>query len=80
MLCWCGCRCGQLEEQVEQLQLDVAEKHQANTKLEQRLAVAASTLQRKHRLMAEVRPSRCIAGLVPGVTSMCWYMHVLPCW
>jgi hypothetical protein len=55
---------------VEQLQLDVAEKHQANVKLEQRLAVAASTLQRKHRLMAEVRSSGCTAGLTAGVNSM----------
>jgi hypothetical protein len=40
---------------VEQLQLDLAEKQQANDKLEHRLAAAASTLQRKHRQMAEVR-------------------------
>jgi SMC interacting uncharacterized protein involved in chromosome segregation len=65
-----GCRCGQLEEQVEQLQLDVAEKHQANIKLEQQLALAASTLQRKHRLMAEVGSSTCIAWLNAGVASM----------
>lgn len=68
LLCWLGCRCGQLEEQVEQLQLDVAEKQQANGKLEQRLAAAASNLQRKHRLMAEVRmPWTCLGLLSCGV-------------
>ncbi|WIA27986.1 hypothetical protein OEZ86_010576 [Tetradesmus obliquus] len=56
-------RCGQLEEQVEQLQLDVAEKQQANGKLEQRLAAAASNLQRKHRLMAEVSKGFAVAML-----------------